>query len=239
MISNPLHWQHDIPVLQLFRTIARLKKEGVQREKKLKDWSLRIRLKHRATTRGSSFRRVVMSGSTCPKLAGHWPAELDQAPSMNNLYHSGFAFSPTTTDLRLLIRKLPKGIAKILPHEFEMKVDLLDEKRYREHQTVFTSRQIMDQIFSLSDINKNEGRAMGLSELLSVDINNDNLKKFNQDLGEMLLFLEKTWMKNGWRFVQEAAKRVFAHEEPIDAASVRHRSEEGESKLSKVAFSGR
>ena len=39
---------------------------------------------------------------------------------------------------------------------------------------------------------------MGLSDLLMIELHNDNLKKFNEDWEKKILSLGKTWMMNCW-----------------------------------------
>ena len=56
---------------------------------------------------------------------------------------------------------------------------------------MLTSKQLKYQIFALFDISKKQGTAMGLSDLLSIELHTDNLKNFNQEWEEMRLSLEK------------------------------------------------
>ena len=71
------------------------------------------------------------------------------------------------------------------------KSSLLDDKQYKENRTMRPGWQIMLQFFSLFDINKTQGRAVGLTDLLNIELYNDNLKQFNQAWEEMLLSLDK------------------------------------------------
>ena len=45
------------------------------------------------------------------------------------------------------------------------------------------------QIFSFFNINENQGRTMGLNDLLDIDLYNDILKMFNQTWDEAMLSL--------------------------------------------------
>ena len=56
---------------------------------------------------------------------------------------------------------------------------------------MLTGWQIMLQFFSLFDINKTQGREVGLTDLLNIELYNDNLKQFNQAWEEMLLSLDR------------------------------------------------
>ena len=72
-----------------------------------------------------------MSGSTCPKLAGQWFAEIDRAASIDELIHFGFAYSPCSMDFETLDANIVKGIAKIIPRYVMGKIDILDENIQR------------------------------------------------------------------------------------------------------------
>ena len=69
-----------------------------------------------------------------------------QQPRMTGII-SGFAFHSNQTELETLESKRVMGIVTFFPLEFRRKVDLLDEKQYREKRTMLTGRQIMFQIF--------------------------------------------------------------------------------------------
>ena len=56
---------------------------------------------------------------------------------------------------------------------------------------MLTGCQITLQFFSLFDINETQGRAVGLTALLNIELYNDNLKQFNQAWKEMLLSLDR------------------------------------------------
>ena len=56
---------------------------------------------------------------------------------------------------------------------------------------MLTGWQILLQFFSLFDINKTPGRAVGLTDLLNIELYNDNLKQFNHAWEEMLLTLDR------------------------------------------------
>ena len=102
-----------------------------------------------------SFLREAMSGSSLPNLVGQWLAEIDVATSKDDLDHSGFALDSNQTEFETLDSAIVNGIVKIIPHGFMRRIDLLDEKQYKDKRTMLIGRHIMFQIFSFFDINKN------------------------------------------------------------------------------------
>ena len=75
----------------------------------------------------------------------------------------------------------------ITPAEFKRRVNYLEETQYKNKRPKLTVRQIMFQIFSFFKINQTQGHTMNLSDLLYVELYNDNLKMFNQAWEDTLL----------------------------------------------------
>ena len=59
---------------------------------------------------------------------------------------------------------------KIVKRIVKKKIDMLDERQYKERSTVLTGRQIMHQMFSFFDMNKTQGRAMNIADLLNIEL---------------------------------------------------------------------
>ena len=63
-------------------------------------------------------------------------------------------------------------------------VTVLEETQYKNQRSMLTGGHV-----SVVDINKTQGRTMGLNDLLDIKWYNDNLKMFNQAWGATLLSL--------------------------------------------------
>ena len=70
------------------------------------------------------------------------------------------------------------------------KIDLLEATLNKEKLSMLAGRQILFQIFSFYDINKTQG-PMGSSNLLNIEMYNDNIEQFNQAWEDISLDLDK------------------------------------------------
>ena len=125
-----------------------------------------------------------MSGSVHPKFVGEWLAEIDYVTCVDDLDRSGFAFDTDRMEFKPLDSKIVKRMVKpFLANSLRRKIDLFDERQYDEKRKVLTGRQIMYQVFSVSDINQTHGRAMHLADLVNIEMyvdNRNNLIKFGK-----------------------------------------------------------
>ena len=64
--------------------------------------------------------------------------------------------------------------------EVKRRINYLEETRYNIKGPTLTGKQIIFQMFSFFNINKTQYQTMNLSDLLNVELYNDNLKMFNQ-----------------------------------------------------------
>ena len=135
-----------------------------------------------------SFRREVISGSTHPRSISEWFAEIDLAAGMEDLDHSGYTLDEHQIDFETLDSKVAKGIMKIIPGEFQRKINFLEETQYKNKRPILTDRQSMFQVFFFI-VNKTQEHTMNLSDLLNVELRNDNLQMSNQAWEETLLAL--------------------------------------------------
>ena len=113
-----------------------------------------------------------------------WFAELDVAARMEELDNSGFLLDKHHCSLKLWVRRLLLGIMKIFLAKFKRKIHVLDEPQSKNKFPMLTVRQILFQIFSFFNTNKTQGHTMNLSDLLNVDLYNDNLKMLNHSWEE-------------------------------------------------------
>ena len=85
--------------------------------------------------------------------------------------HSGFAFDSNQMEFEILLSKIVKRtVLENIPREFKRKIDLLDERQYKEKRTMLTGRQIRCQIFSFFDINNIQGRAMSVADMPNIEL---------------------------------------------------------------------
>ena len=78
---------------------------------------------------------------------------------------------------------------KIIPADFKKKINFLEETEYKKRCPMLGERQVMHQNLSFFNINTIQVHTMNLSDLLNVELCNDNLKMFNQVSEETFLAL--------------------------------------------------
>ena len=78
---------------------------------------------------------------------------------------------------------------KIIPADVKRKINFLEETQYKNKRPMRTCRQIMFQVCLFFNVCKTHGHTMNLSDLLNVELCNDNLKMFHQGWEETLLAL--------------------------------------------------
>ena len=124
-----------------------------------------------------------------PRLIRDWSAENDVAASMGELDNSRFVLGKHQLEFETHVSKIAQGIMVMIPSVFKKKINFLEETQHKNKCPMVTSRQILLQVFLFFNCNKTQGHTMNLSDLLDVELHNDNLKIFNQAWEEPLLAL--------------------------------------------------
>ena len=93
---------------------------------------------------------------------------------MEELDHSGFLFDHQM-ELETRDSKIATGIMKIIHADFKRKINFLEETQCKDKRAMLTGRQITFQVFFVVQHQQDPG-AMNLSDLLAVELYNDNLK---------------------------------------------------------------
>ena len=84
-------------------------------------------------------------------------------------------------ELQTLDSKIANGIMKIVPADFKKKIDFLEETQYKNKRpTAHGEAKLCFKYFCSSNIIKTLEHMMDLSDLLEVELRNDNLKMLNQ-----------------------------------------------------------
>ena len=110
----------------------------------------------------TSFRREAITGSTHPRQAADWFSKIDQATSTQHVDEA-------------LDSQIAKGSDKRLHSEFKRKVEVADETQEKKGLPMLTGRQIA--FFRSKDI---QGRAIGMNDLLNIELRSDTLKMFDR-----------------------------------------------------------
>ena len=145
-----------IPSATALSEIGSSRERAARREKKQRNLSLSLGIKQQDLDRGRSHsvdcRRVADRRLTAPRV---WMTRnIQDSPS-------------TLTKYSKIVKRI---VLENIPREFKRKIDLLDERQYREKRTMLTGRQISCQILSFFDIHKIQGRAMSVADMLNIEL---------------------------------------------------------------------
>ena len=131
-----------------------------------------------------SFRREVISASSHPTLVSKRLAGIDVATRIEDLDFSRVVFDGHHMELETLDLKDSQRNFGDNSSRVQRKIDVLEETHHKNKQPTLTSRQIMYQIFSFFDSNMTQGRTMDLTDLLDIELHNDNLKALSNRPGK-------------------------------------------------------
>ena len=137
MMSKTLHWLFNTQHIQPSEIMAYSQKGSPKRKEtekmEVKNWPKASRYRGILIPR-KGIVRIDMS-----EACRQWLAEIDRAASIDELNHSGFAYSPSSMDFET---NIVKGMAKIIPRHFRRK-SICWMKKCTEHRIMLIGRQLM------------------------------------------------------------------------------------------------
>ena len=138
-----------------------------------------------------AFRREVSNKSARPKEALKWISEVDHAKCLEELMTSCSINDPDIEDFETLDGKISTALLKICHGLFQKKVLFEDEKFQKKHDVTLTGRQIAWMIYHHFKISETELQALDETDLMSLTLQRDNLRAFDQAWDEILLNIEE------------------------------------------------
>ena len=123
-----------------------------------------------------SSRTEVVSGSTHARVISQWLEEIDLAAGMEELDYSGFIVDQHQIEFETLDSK----IAERNHEDNSCRIQEKDLFLVRNSIPKQTSSACGQATYLFVSMNKTQEHTMNLSDLLHVELYNDNLKMFNQ-----------------------------------------------------------
>ena len=119
------------------------------------------------------FIKDVSSGTVNPELALKWIGAVTVDNSIDDFADSG----PFPT----WDAKIAAAFAKIITGDLARRVQLLEEKMFREHQRILKGRQIWWLILQDFKVSGIDEQVIDQADLHAITLHNDNLAKFMHD----------------------------------------------------------
>ena len=152
---------------------------------------------------------------------------------MEEMDHSGFVLDKHQMEYETLDSKIAKGMLKFIPTDVKRKINFLEEIQYKNRNVQCS--QTGTSCFKYCRSSTSIKLRSICSDLLNVEMYNDNLKMFNQVWEETLLILGNDSDEPCLgELHRETSEKANTHEERCDIVSARHCSEKGAEKLPKI-----